>query len=162
MREHRERRRLAYGPDAMFKVVADVERYPEFLPWVTRLKVLKRETVAPGHERLRAEMRVSFKLYNETFVTDVDLRSAERRIDVDYKSGPFRHLENRWLFEPADPGCTVDFFIGFEFRNRMFQVAAQRFLNLAVGRLAAAFEQRAHTLYRTTSRTDDAAETSRA
>lgn len=149
MDQRRETRLLPYPPDVILDLVADVERYPDFLPWVADLRVLSREDLDDGREKLVAEMRVSFKVYSEKFVTGVVIDRAARRIDIDYRSGPFKRLENIWRFtETQKGGCKIDFFIAFEFRSKLFQLAARRFVDLAVGKLAQSFEARAHALNR--------------
>jgi coenzyme Q-binding protein COQ10 len=147
LKTHHERRRLPYRPEQIFDLVADVERYPEFLPWVRSLRIMQNQVDHDGFGALRAEMIVNFKLYEGRFVTDVDLDRPKGTIDVHYLHGPFKELRNAWRFEEHPRGCVVDFKIAFEFRNRLFQSAAQRFLDLAVGRLAEAFERRAHQVY---------------
>jgi coenzyme Q-binding protein COQ10 len=145
MTEISERRHLAYTADELFDLVADIERYPEFLPWCDRLEILSRER---GGERLIAEMTVSFKIYRERFKTEVMLDRAARAISIRYLTGPFKRLENEWRFEPEGEGATIDFFISFEFKSRALQFIVGMFFDEAFRRMVAAFDERAGMLYR--------------
>ncbi|MFO1187961.1 MAG: type II toxin-antitoxin system RatA family toxin [Alphaproteobacteria bacterium] len=146
MRRHREHKRLPYKPDQVFDLVADIERYPDFLPWCEALKVLSRET--SGHtELLVAEMTVGFNVYRERFKTEVTLDRAARRISIRYLKGPFKRLENDWRFEPDGEGTRVDFDIAYEFRSPALQMLVGFFFEEALRRLVAAFDARAAALY---------------
>ena len=148
MTVHQQTRRLPHPPGAVFDIVADVERYPEFLPWCSNLRVRSRETDAAGREIVIADMTVRFKMFRESFKSRVIADRAAKRIDIDYLDGPFSHLENRWLFlENPDGSCTVDFHIDFEFRSRMLQLAISAVFHEAVRRMVAAFDARAVSLY---------------
>jgi len=138
---HAEKCFLPYSPEAMFDLVADVERYPEFLPWCTGVRVFRRD----GNV-LFADLMVGFKMVRETFTSKVTLARPDR-IDVEYLRGPFRHLNNHWLFVPQDGGCLIDFYIDFEFRSRLLQKLMGTLFNEAVRRMVGAFESRAHALY---------------
>jgi coenzyme Q-binding protein COQ10 len=141
MPQHSEQRLFPYPPAAVFDMVADVERYPEFLPWCVGARVLKREA-----EAFTAEVMVGFKMVRERYVSRVVL-SRPGRIDVQYISGPFQKLENRWTFTAVPEGCRVDFHLNFEFRSRMLQRLIGVLFNEAVRRMVAAFEARARHLY---------------
>jgi coenzyme Q-binding protein COQ10 len=129
----------------MFKVVADVEQYPRFLPWVLALRVLSRE---PRGERqtVRAEMAIGYGALRERYISLVTLDPEARKIDVVQDEGPFRYLENRWQFVPGDNGCEVHFSIAFEFRSRMLNAVAGKAFGLVMMRMADAFEARARAL----------------
>jgi coenzyme Q-binding protein COQ10 len=145
MPRHGETRILPYPADLMYAVVADVERYPEFLPGCHSLDILSRIRTPEG-EALLAEMRVGFKTFSGSYVSRVVLNPAERRIDVVQERGPFRRLENRWRFAPAGKGTKVDFFIAFDFRNLLLNAAAAAAFEPAVHKLSAAFEARAKAM----------------
>src|SRR3546814_786981 len=115
MPTHAEQRFLPYTQEQMFDLVADVERYPEYLPWCVGCRIFKRE----GNV-IYADLMVGFKMIRDKFTSRVTL-SAPGRIDVSYLEGPFRYLNNHWIFVPESNGCRVDFFIDFEFRSRLFQ-----------------------------------------
>ena len=139
---HAEKRVLPYAPEQMFYLVADVERYPEFLPWCTAVRVLER-----NGDVVISRMEVGFKVFSESFTTRVTL-SPPRRIDVAYFEGPFKYLNNHWVFEPvAGGGCRVDFFVDFEFRSRIFGKLIGVVFNEAVQLMVSAFEKRARRLY---------------
>jgi coenzyme Q-binding protein COQ10 len=114
------KRRVHHTASHMFDLVADVERYPEFVPLCQSLKIRQRTQKADGTEVVVADMTVSFKLVRESFTSRVTLDRPNLKIMVEYLKGPFSNLENRWTFEPrGDAGCDVIFFIAYEFRNRM-------------------------------------------
>ena len=134
---HSEKKLLPYRPEQLYELVADVEDYPNFLPWCIALRVLER-----SEHLLRAEMLVGFKVFRESFISRVTLMPTDR-IDVEYLDGPFHHLQNRWLFRAADGGCEVDFYVDFEFRSRILRKIAGPVFGEAVRRMVHAFEQRA-------------------
>lgn len=134
---HAERRVLPYAPEQLFDLVADVESYPEFLPWCLALRVVGRDG-----RGILAEMTVGFGPFRERFASRVSL-SPKKRIDVAYLDGPFRRMANRWLFLPAGDGCELDFFIDFEFRSRLLRGVVEPLFHGAVQRMVRAFEDRA-------------------
>lgn len=149
---HRETRDLPYGADEMFALVADVERYPEFLPWTAaaRIRSRKPEMGPEGAsvEVIEADLVISFKVFRERFGSRVRLDPAARVIETEYLDGPFRYLKSRWSFAPLpDGGCHVDFFVDFEFRNRVLQGVIGIVFNEAMHRIVRAFEDRAKALY---------------
>ncbi len=145
MTTHSESRIVPYTADLMFQVVADVEKYPRFLPWVKALQVISREQTE-GRETLTAQMTVGFKSFQESYVSRVVLDSAGRTIDVVQTEGPFRILENHWRFTPEGQNCKVDFSIQFEFRNPLLNVVAGAAFGRVMLRTTDAFLERAHKL----------------
>ena len=144
-------RRVAHTPDEMFALVADVERYPEFLPLCEALSV-RSQREREGATLLVADMTVGYKAIRETFVTQVLLKPSERRIDVKYLEGPFRYLENRWTFEPVHSGheaagCDVQFYIDYEFKSRILGAMMGAMFDRAFRMFAEAFEKRADAVY---------------
>ena len=132
----------------MFDLVADVERYPEFVPLCQSLKVRQRTPKPDGAEVIVADMTVSFKLVKETFTSEVTLDRANRKIIVRYLRGPFSNMENRWTFEPkGDDACDVGFFISYEFKSRMLAMLMGSMFDAAFARFSAAFEKRADVIY---------------
>lgn len=131
----------------MFALVADVERYPEFLPMCEALTVRSRRE-GDGITVLTADMTVGYKALRETFTSQVTLRPAENRIDVKYLEGPFRYLENRWDFEPtAGGGTDIRFFIDYEFKSRILGALMGSMFDRAFRMFADAFKRRADTIY---------------
>ncbi len=140
---HAEQRVLPYTPDQLFDLVADVERYPEFLPWCLAARVTRRE-----RDMLWADLLIGFKMVRERFTSRVTLDRANHRIDVIYEEGPFKHLDNRWLFKPAANGhCQLDFHVEFEFRSALLSRIIGVLFHEAVRRMVHAFEGRARKLY---------------
>ncbi len=131
----------------MFAVVADVERYPEFLPMCTGLVVLTRQPQGEGGEEITASMSVGYKTIAESFTTRVGMRPEENRIDVSYLDGPFKHLDNRWRFIDDARGSTIDFFIDYEFRSKLLGALVGAVFDQAFRRFAEAFEERARQVY---------------
>ncbi|MCJ7995835.1 type II toxin-antitoxin system RatA family toxin [Rhizobium cremeum] len=147
MPQFETRRIVKHSPDRMYDLVADVERYPEFLPLCEGLAIRSRRE-RDGKELLVADMTVGYKAIRETFTTQVLLVPAERVIDVKYIEGPFRYLDNRWRFEPADDGgCSVNFFIDYEFKNRILGALMGSMFDRAFRMFAEAFEARADKIY---------------
>ncbi len=141
------RRLVKHSPDQMFDLVADVESYPQFLPLCEALTVRTRKE-RDGKELLLADMTVGYKAIRETFTTQVLLNRAEHRIEVKYIDGPFRYLDNRWTFEPApDGGCSVHFYIDYEFKNRILGALMGSMFDRAFRLFAEAFEKRADAVY---------------
>ena len=131
----------------MFDLVADVERYPEFLPLCEALTVRTRKE-RDGKELLVADMTVGYKAIRETFATQVLLNRAERVIDVKYIDGPFKYLDNRWRFEEAPGGgSVVNFFIDYEFKSRILGALMGSMFDRAFRMFAEAFEARADKIY---------------
>ncbi len=141
MPTHAERRFLPYPPEKLYALVADVQRYPEFLPWCTASRITSQKDNV-----ITADLVIGFKMIRERFTSRVTLE-PESRIDVEYTSGPLRYLNNHWVFEPAPGGCVIDFYIDFEFKSRLFQRLAGVVFNEAVRRMVAAFETRANAIY---------------
>ena len=141
MPTHSETRALPYTPEQMFDLVADVRRYPEFLPWVSAVRVRSDEA-----EAMTADMIVGFKGLRESFTSRVT-KQRPAHIHVDYVEGPLKFLRNEWRFEPAPGGCQVFFLVEFEFRNRLFQAIAGQVFGAALKRMIGAFEDRAAKLY---------------
>ena len=145
MPRHAETRHLPYHPEQLFDLVADVGRYPEFLPWCTAARVRSRtETL------LVADLVIGFKGISERFTSRVQLDRPGMRIDVDYEKGPFKHLDNHWKFHPEEQGCLVDFHVDFEFRSLILEKLIGVVFTEAVHRMVSAFESRATVLYSST------------
>jgi coenzyme Q-binding protein COQ10 len=142
-------RPVRHSPQVMFDLVADIERYPEFVPMCEAL-VIRRRSSSDGVETLLADMSIGYRMIRETFTTRVELDRAAMQIRVTYVDGPFKHLENRWTFVPAGAGaasgCDVKFFIDYEFRSRTFQMLAGAVFEKVFRKMAEAFEARADAL----------------
>ena len=141
MPKHAETRHLPYTPEQMFDMVADVKRYPEFLPWVGAMRVRQDSDTAT-----LADMIVGFKGLRETFTSKVE-KTRPERIRVEYIDGPLKYLHNDWTFRAEDGGCAVDFVVDFQFKNRMFEMLAGQVFGVALRRMIGAFEDRAKVLY---------------
>ncbi len=145
MPKHSETRVLPHQPGQMFDLVADVARYPEFLPWCAAARVKSRENTEFADVMI-AELVISFRVFREKYTSRVVMTGRER-IETDYIDGPFKHLRSDWAFHEMDGGCEVDFFVDFEFRNPILQGAAGLFFHTAMQRIVGAFEARAAELY---------------
>ena len=140
MPTHAERRVIPYSAEQLFDMVADVGRYPEFLPWCTSARVISRTE----HE-LVAILTIGFGPFRESFTSRVAL-DRPRTVRVRYEKGPFRYLNNVWTFTPDERGCLVDFFVEFEFRSRLLQSAIGVVFNEAVRVMVGAFLKRANEI----------------
>jgi len=141
------KRRVRHAATDMFDLVADVEKYPEFVPLCSALSVRSRAE-KDGKTILVADMKVAYKIISETFTSRVTLDRANLKILVEYLNGPFRRMQNRWTFYPVDERtCDVEFFIDYEFRSRTFAALMGAMFDAAFRRFAIAFEQRADQIY---------------
>jgi coenzyme Q-binding protein COQ10 len=155
MPTHAEKRFLPYRPEQLFELVASVDRYPEFLPWCIAARIRSREPLPddPARTLITADLVIGFRMIRERFTSRVTLQPP-RRIDVNYSEGPFRYLNNHWIFEPVAPsaehptgGTMLDFYVDFEFKSKLLQSVMAMLFNEAVRRMVAAFEGRARQLY---------------
>ncbi len=147
MRSFEHLHRVPHSAQNMFDLVADVDRYPEFVPLCRDLRVRSRSEVE-GRDVLVADMTVAYKLFRESFTSRVTLDPDQMEILVEYLSGPFRHLENRWKFKPVDAhSCEVDFYLAYEFKSRSLQLLMGSVFETAFSRFADAFERRADEVY---------------
>ena len=142
MTTHAEKRNLPYTPEQLFTLVAEVEKYPEFLPWCLSAHIKKREG-----DVFYADLVIGYKLIREKFGSRVSLNKPDS-VRVEYLSGPMKYLSNEWKFiREADGTCTIDFFVDFEFKSRLLQNLMGVFFNEIVRRMVGAFEARAKDLY---------------
>ncbi len=141
MPTHAESRIVQYTPEQLFDLVADVDRYPRFLPWCVASRVRSRSDTL-----LVADLTIGFGPFRESFTSRVTL-DRPRRVTVKYENGPFRYLNNQWDFTPRDSGTEVAFFVDFEFRSRILQAAIGVVFNEAVRRMVNAFLKRARDVY---------------
>ena len=147
MPSHSETRHLPYTADQMYALVADVARYPEFLPWTSAARVRKVTPQHDGSEVMEADLVISFKVFRERFASRVVLWPEHKRIDTEYLDGPFRHMRSNWRFRDTEGGCEVKFDVDFAFRNRLLQSASEMFFLEAMRRIVRAFESRAAALH---------------
>ncbi len=146
MPTHSEVRSLPYSAKQMYALVADVERYSEFLPWCSAVRI--RQRVQNGEsEILDADLVISFKVFREKFGSRVTLWENMHKIDTEYLDGPFKYMQSNWSFSDTDEGCDVEFFVDFEFKNAILQRIIGVVFNEAMQRIVRAFETRAAALY---------------
>jgi coenzyme Q-binding protein COQ10 len=145
----RDERRVRHNAVQMFDLVADIERYPEFVPLCKALRVRSRRAEAEGRERLVADMSVGYKLIRETFTSRVSLDKPNLKLRVEYIDGPFSRLENIWTFRDEVEGesSRVHFFIDYEFKSRTLGMLMGSMFDAAFRKFAGAFEQRADAIY---------------
>src|ERR1700733_7945128 len=141
MPTHAEQRALPYTQEQMYALVADIERYPEFLPWCVAARIRERRA-----DFINADLVIGFRLVRERFAAQVRLY-APGRMGVAYAEGPSPYLDTHWVFERMPGGCRVDFFVDFEFKSRILQKVIEVLFGEAVRRMVAAFEGRARQLY---------------
>jgi coenzyme Q-binding protein COQ10 len=144
---HHVSRVLPYTPDQLFALVGDVDRYPEFVPWISSMRTWNARTLADGIETVDAEAGVGFSFLRERFATRVRRDAAERQIDVNLLSGPFRRLTNTWRFLEDEAGTRVEFDIDFQFKSRLLEGLLSANFHHAVEKLMGCFEDRAKALY---------------
>ncbi|MBD20749.1 MAG: ubiquinone-binding protein [Rhodospirillaceae bacterium] len=141
MPKHFEKRILPYSRDKIFDLIADVEKYPEFLPWCVGARVSKRE-----RNFVYADLLVGFKWIKEVYTSKVIFNKPDI-IKVEYQKGPFKYLINNWKIESINNGCEIEFFIDFEFRSKLLSGIIGPFFDEAVSSMVGAFEKRAHQMY---------------
>ncbi|NMM45997.1 type II toxin-antitoxin system RatA family toxin [Rhodospirillaceae bacterium KN72] len=144
MPSHTEQRFLPYRAEDMYKLVADVGRYPEFLPWCRAARIRTQTDTL-----LVADLVIGFKGITERFTSRVTLDPGNLEVLTAYEDGPFKYLDNSWRFipNPDSGGCRVEFHVDFEFKSRMLQAMIGLVFTEAVKRMVAAFEERARVLY---------------
>ncbi len=156
MPRYREQRHLPYTPSQIFDLVADVGRYPEFLPWCVGTRVYNER-----NNEFDADLIIGFKMIRERFTSKVHLMPSngngadgangangeEASIRIDYIKGPLKYLHNDWRFSPVDGGTKIDFCVDFEFKNKIFQKLIGALFEEAVHHMVGAFEKRAHEIY---------------
>ncbi|MCK0143665.1 type II toxin-antitoxin system RatA family toxin [Aliiroseovarius sp. F20344] len=147
MPTHGEKRVMPYTPQQMYDLVADVGRYPEFLPWNSAARVRRTAPMDDGRVMMEADLVISFKVFRERFTSRVTLDQDARRIDTEYLDGPFKYLKSFWIFKDHPQGCEVEFYVDFEFKSPMLQKVIGLVFNEAMHRIVAAFEKRAAVLY---------------
>ena len=148
MPQFRTKRRVRHAAAEMFDLVADMERYPEFVPLCREMRIRKRTATGEGIETVVADMTVAYKVIHETFTSRVTLDRPNLQVLVEYLNGPFSRMENRWDFHPVgDHLCDVEFFISDEFKSRVFAMLMGAMFDTAYRRFSQAFERRADQVY---------------
>lgn len=148
MPQFTNKRRVRHGAADMFDLVADVEKYPQFVPLCQSLRVRGRTEKGESVEVLTASMTVAYKLIQQTFTSRVTLDKPNLKILVEYLDGPFSRMQNRWSFKPTgDDACEVEFYIDYEFRSRTFGMLMGAVFDTVFRKMAAAFEERADEVY---------------
>ena len=142
MTTHAEQRLIHHTPEQLFDLVADVRRYPEFLPWCLAARIKER-----SQTMLVADLIIGFQIFKEQFTSHVSMDRDNLIIEVEYAEGPFKYLKNRWKFIEHPDGCMIDFYVDFEFRSRLLQTVIESLFTEAVKRMVRAFEARADQLY---------------
>lgn len=140
MRTHTEEITLPYTPEQLYALVAQVEKYPEFIPWCTAARVREKTD-----ENLLADLVVGFKGITENYTSRVHLKVNE--IDVEYVNGPFSVLENNWKFTPTANGTKINFYLKFQFKSQLLQALIGGLFEKAVHKMVSAFTERAKKLY---------------
>ncbi|NUH64143.1 type II toxin-antitoxin system RatA family toxin [Sulfitobacter sp. S0837] len=146
MPTHSETRQLPYSAQQMYDLVADVGRYPEFLPWTAAARIRSDEDRG-DHRVMEADLVISFKVFRERFTSRVVLWPEAKKIDTEYLDGPFKYMKSNWHFEDNLEGCQVHFFVDFEFKSAILQKIIGVVFNEAMLRIVRAFEARAKALY---------------
>jgi coenzyme Q-binding protein COQ10 len=148
VRRHALTKVLPYAPDQLFQLVGDIDRYPEFVPWLTTMRTWNAHEIEPGVNCVDAEAGVGFSFLRETFATRVIRDANERHVGVNLIRGPFKALKNDWRFRPAQGGGTeIDFSIEFQFKSRLLDGFLAANMDRAIDKLIGCFEARARVLY---------------
>ena len=140
--KHEERRFINHTPLNLFKLVSDVKKYPEFLPWCLGARVRNK-----CENNFEADLIIGFKIYKEIYSSQITLDKINKKIIVNYKEGPFEYLDNYWIFKDDKNGCEVEFMVDFKFKSVFLQTLMETLFSEAVRRMVGAFEKRANDLY---------------
>ena len=140
--KHEERRIIKHTPNNLFNLVADVKKYPEFLPWCLGARIKKANSIS-----FEADLIIGFKIYKEIYSSKITLDKKKKKIIVDYKDGPFEYLQNYWIFKENPDGCEIEFMVDFKFKSIFLQTLMETLFNEAVKKMVKAFENRADKLY---------------
>ena len=140
--KHEERRLINHTPSNLFKLVSDVKKYPEFLPWCLGARVKNK-----CENNFEADLIIGFKIYKEIYSSEITLDKINKKIIVNYKDGPFEYLDNYWVFKDDKNGCEVEFMVDFKFKSVFLQTLMETLFSEAVKRMVRAFEKRANELY---------------
>ena len=140
--KHEEQRIIKHTPSNLFKLVSDVKKYPEFLPWCLGARVKNN-----SKNNFDADLIIGFKIYKEIYSSQVILDHVNKKIIVNYKDGPFEHLDNYWIFKDNMNGCEVEFMVDFKFKSVFLQTLMETLFSEAVRRMVGAFEKRANELF---------------
>ena len=140
--KHEERRVINHTPSNLFKLVSDVKKYPEFLPWCLGARVKNN-----NKDSFDADLIIGFKIYKEIYSSQIFLDNINKKIIVNYKNGPFEYLQNHWIFNENKKGCEVEFMVNFKFKSIFLQTLMETLFSEAVKRMVSAFENRANQLY---------------
>jgi coenzyme Q-binding protein COQ10 len=144
MPSHQETKILPYTPQQMFDLVADIESYPQFLPWCTSARIIRREG-----DMVIAELKIGYKMFSERFVSNVTLDKENKKIQVSYVSGPLKTLRNEWGFaSDGKKKCRINFFVHFEFSNPLLAAMMNMFFDVAFVKMVGSFEKRAAEIYK--------------
>ncbi len=139
---HEEHRVINHSPLNLFKLVSDVKKYPEFLPWCLGARVKNN-----SKNNFDADLIIGFKIYKEIYSSQISLDHVNKKIIVNYKEGPFEHLYNYWIFKDNKKGCEVEFMVDFKFKSLFLQTLMETLFSEAVRRMVGAFEKRADELF---------------
>ncbi len=146
MPTHTETRIMPHSAEEMFDLIADIGKYPEFLPWTVGARIRKTIEIERGSV-IEADLIISFKVFRERFTSRVTVMPDAQTIDVEYLDGPFKYLVNNWKFSPHKDGCEVLFHVDFEFKSKVLQALIGVVFDQAMRRIVGAFEKRAKELY---------------
>ena len=140
--KHEESRLINHTPSNLFKLVSDVKKYPEFLPWCLGARVKNK-----CENNFEADLIIGFKIYREIYSSEINLDYSNKKIIVNYKDGPFEYLYNYWLFKENSAGCEIEFMVEFKFKSIFLQTVMESLFSEAVKKMVKAFENRANYLY---------------
>lgn len=147
MAHFRLQRTLPYDADKLWEMVGDVEKYPQFIPWITQLRAYNFDAQGEGKTQFDADVAVGFKMLSERFSTRVTRDAQARTVELDFLKGPFRKLDGHWRFTPVEGGTKIDFDMDLDIRNPILSALFRANFERATSKLMETFEQRAQSLY---------------
>ena len=147
MPKQEESKTVNYSKDQMFDLVADIDRYDEFLPWCNNSKIIN-TSIKDDIKIVIADLEIGYDQFVYTYRSEVKLHKDKSEINVRNLDGPFKYLENNWKFVSVNESdCEIQFKIDFELNSTFFDILMRKFFDLAFQKMVDAFVSRANEIY---------------
>ena len=148
MPKHFEKKIVNFTAKQMYELVADIDNYREFLPWCNDSKIIEVTNIDNENKTLIADLEIGYKDLVYTYRSNVLLNNQKLTIKVDFVHGPFKNLDNSWIFKKIDDqSCEIEFFIDFELNVGVLNLLISKFFDKAFKKMVNSFENRANQIY---------------
>jgi len=142
-------KKIPCSKDNLIKMVLDIEKYPEFVPWCLNGKIYSK--IDKGNKiEIIADLTIGKSFFNETYKSFVIYDKSLDSVNVTNMDGPLKYLENKWTFKQIGENSEVDFYVNFELKNRILNILMNKSFNIGLNKIADAFEKRAIELFKKT------------